>query len=99
MRRGTTPTHNITTELDLTDAEVIFLTYKQNKKKVLDLDKSRMTITSESISVELTQEETLMFNDQLDATAQIRARFSDERAVASNVMIIPINEILKDGVI
>ena len=33
MRRGTTPTHNFETEIDLTEADVIYITYAQRKSE------------------------------------------------------------------
>ena len=36
MRRGTTPTHIFLTDIDLTDAEVIYLTYQMNGKTIME---------------------------------------------------------------
>ena len=47
MRRGTTPTHTITTDLDLTEAAVIFLTYKQCKRVVCEIERDRLTVESD----------------------------------------------------
>ena len=99
MRRGTTPTHTITTDIDLTGADVIYLTYQQGCRNVLDLDASRLTVTEEQIEVTLTQAETLAFDRRRDVSIQIRARFPDGSAVASNIMTTTAEEILKDGVI
>ena len=99
MRRGTTPTHEFTTDTDLTSADVIYLTYKQGNHTVLELEKDRMTVTAESLSVTLTQEETLSFDQSLNFNIQIRARFPDQSAVASNIMNATAEAILKDGVI
>ena len=99
MRRGTTPTHTITTDLDLTEAAVIFLTYKQCKHVVCEFERDRLTVESDQIQVTLTQAETLAFDDRKDVDIQIRARFPDGSAVASNIMTITVTEILKDGVI
>ncbi len=99
MRRGTTPTNTFTTDIDLSDAEVIFLTYKQKGRTVLEFDRSRITVTPENISVTLTQEETLAFSEKDGVRIQIRAKFMDDSAVASNIMLTSIAEILKDGVI
>ena len=99
MRRGTTPTHTITTDADLTGAAVIFLTYQQKGKTILELEDDRMTVTDKDIAVTLTQEETLSFDEKHDVDIQIRARFPDGSAVASNIMTTTAAEILKDGVI
>lgn len=99
MRRGTTPTHTFTTDIDLTDAEVIFITYEQAGKPVMEKTKEDLTITAETLTVKLTQEETLAFELGKPVEMQIRARFADGTAVASQVMRTNADVILKEGVI
>lgn len=99
MRRGTTPKHTFTTDIDLTEAEVIYITYKQQGEVIVEKEIQDIEASSEEISCELTQEETLQFSDPHDVTIQIRARFADGSAVASNIMKAPAEAILKDGVI
>lgn len=96
MRRGTTPTHTITVDVDLTDAEVIYLDYRQKNKIVLEKTKDDMTVEEGQIQVKLTQAETLAFSDDT-VTIQLRARFADGTAVASNFMRIDVSGIIKDG--
>lgn len=99
MRRGTTPIHTFTTDLDLTDAAIIWITYKVGGKIVIDKSKEDLDVTAEEISFRLTQEETLKLINGDRVRIQIRARFEDGTAVASNVMETTAREILKDGVI
>ena len=99
MRRGTTPTHTFTTDIDLTDAEAIYITYKQNDKTVIEKEKTDLTITEDSLTVKLTQNETLAFVLDVPVRMQIRARFADGTAVASQVMSTRADVILKEGVI
>lgn len=99
MRRGTTPIHTFTTDLDLSDAAVIWLTYKVDGKIVIDKQKEDLEVTAEEISFKLTQEETLKLLNGDRVRIQIRARFEDGTAVASNIMETNAREILKDGVI
>lgn len=99
MRRGTTPTHTFTTDIDLSEADVIFVTYEQGDTIVIEKTIDDLTVTSESISVELTQEETLAFNESGSVKIQIRARFADGTAVASNIMKVSALAIIKEGVI
>lgn len=102
MYRGTTPTHIFTTDIDLSDADVVYITYKQNGQNVIEKAKADITFAAEgqtyTMSVGLTQDETLALDDTAVAV-QIRARFGDGRAVASNVNTVPVRQILKDGVI
>lgn len=99
MIRGTTPTNVFTTDLDLTDADVVYITYKQGGETAIEKTKSDMTIEAEQITVELTQEDTLRLRSPATVQIQIRARFADGTAVASNVMTASVEQILKDGVI
>ena len=97
MYRGTTPTHVFTVGQDLSEAEVLYLTYTQGKI-VVEKTKSDCTITETTIEVTLTQAETLSFAKSRGAVqVQIRARFADGKAVASNSMTVPVEDILKDG--
>ena len=100
MRRGTTPKHIFTTDVDLTDAEVIYITYKQGGQVVAEKELADFNeVSPEEIAVELTQEETLAFSEYSEVYIQIRARFADGHAVASNIMKVPAEAILKEGVI
>lgn len=99
MRRGTTPTHIFKTSIDLTEAEVIFITYRQGNKNVLEKSREDLIITDEQVSVKLTQEETLLFSINDAVKIQIRAKYADQSAIASNVITTKADVILKEGVI
>lgn len=57
--RGSTPTHTFGTDIDLTTATTIEVTYEQNGKVVVTKQKSAMTVTSTSVSWTLTSADTL----------------------------------------
>ena len=99
MRRGTTPTHIFKTSFDLTDAEVIFITYRQGNKNVMEKTGDDLTVTAEEITTKLSQEETLKFSTSGSVEIQIRARFPDGSAIASQIIRTSANAILKEGVI
>ena len=99
MRRGTTPTHIFTTDIDLRGAAVLYLTYKQDQAKVLEKTIEDVTIEEDKLTVTLTQQETLMFNTTMRVEMQIRVRFPDGSELASNIMRAPVERILKGGVI
>lgn len=98
MFRGTTPTNIFNVDLDLTTAEVIYITYKQNNRVVFEKDINDITVTSEALTVRLSQDDTLKLEER-EVEIQIRARFPDETAVASNIIKTTASRILKDGVI
>lgn len=102
MRKGTTPTNVFTTDQDLSDADVVYITYKQKNTVMVEKDKDDITFASDSdtytMTVRLTQAETLSFNE-LPIEIQIRARWADGTAIASNIVSTNAKEVLKDGVI
>lgn len=97
MRRGTTPTITITTDLDLTQASNLFVTFKQGDRIVFEKTLEDVTITETSVICELDQNDTLALKDGL-VRFQIRATLGDSK-VASNIMTANADEILKGGVI
>lgn len=98
MRRGTTPTHTFNTNIDLSDAAVLYVTYKQGNEVMMEKAIDDCVISADKVVVHLSQAETLAFQSyagQVDM--QIRARFPDGSAVASNIMTVAAGKILKDG--
>ena len=97
MIRGTTPTHIFKTDMDISEATEIYITYKQDDI-VIEKTIEDCTVTPEEITVKLSQEETLAFKQSgYVADVQIRAKFPNGTAVASNIMTIEVSKILKDG--
>ncbi len=93
MRRGTTPTLTIQTDMDLSEFKV-YVTLSQGA-----VQKDFVPSVSEKeVTIELTQEDTLAF-EKGNAKLQIRAVDEGGHAIASNVMTVNITEILKEGII
>ncbi len=101
--RGTTPINYFTVPIDLSEASVVYLTYAQNGKTVVEKEKADITFTAEDetyeMSVQLTQEDTLAFIDKSPVDMQIRVRFADGNAIESTIMRTSVDRMLKDGVI
>ena len=98
MRRGTTPTLRINVKgVEVDKLTSIYLTLKQGN---VELEKTNVEIDTENnrLIVDLSQEETLMF-DAGGIKVQFRAILENGRAVASNIVLSNMNEILKEGVI
>ena len=96
MYRGTTPTNVFRTDVDLENASVLFVSYKQNGKVVLEKSLEDVSIKKTLVTVNLTQKETLLFQDGI-VTIQIRAKFPDNTAISSNLIRTSAEEIVKDG--
>ncbi|KXI16087.1 hypothetical protein HMPREF3230_01224 [Gardnerella vaginalis] len=96
MYRGTTPTNVFRTDVDLENASVLFVSYKQNGKVVLEKSLEDVSVKKTLVTVNLTQKETLLFQNGI-VTIQIRAKFPDNTAIASNLIRTTAEEIVKDG--
>ena len=100
MIRGTTPTHKLNVNVDLTEARV-YVTYKQRGSVIVERNNEEetntLTINAESVELTLTQEETLKFYANEKVEIQIRAIFEDGKAIASNIVSVYTDKILKDG--
>lgn len=99
MRRGTTPTFQITvTGLNDIEIDVLWLTLKQGTTEITK-EKGDVEIQGDVISTALTQEETLMFKEGSKVSIQLRALSTNNTAYASNIVYTDVEKILKDGVI
>lgn len=99
MRRGTTPTHIFKTKVDLTQASEMFITYKQNSEIKVEKSIGDITIEEEQLKTTLTQAETLTFSTLGSVEIQVRVKFPDGKALASNIIKRPAGAILKEGII
>ena len=101
LQRGTTPVHSFTLPDELKDVDfaALYITYKQGRKTVLEKDRSSISIEDGVASVRLTQEETLLFSDRWKCNIQVRLRTAAGDALVSNVVNIPVCDVLKEGVI
>ena len=99
MRRGTTPTLQITvTGLSEIEIQNLYLTLEQ-QGTVIEKTEADVSIDSEVISATLTQEETLSLTAKMDVAMQLRVLSTNNTAYASNIVTVPVEAILKEGVI
>ena len=75
------------------------MTFSQNGETIVEKNKEEVVIDDSKIIVSLSQKDTLKFSlDSNDiVSVQIRTKFKNETAVASNILKIRVKEILKDG--
>jgi hypothetical protein len=98
MRQGTTPTIQITiNDIDLNEMQNIYVVFEQNgyilKKESSDLD-----IEGNTISVSLSQEETLSFKSG-NCNIQLRMITYDGIAMASPIKTVNVYSVLNKEVI
>lgn len=100
MRRGTNPV--LTFELpEAITISALYITFQQNRQTALEKDLTNVTYEQESgtITLPLSQEDTLLFSGLEPVWVQIRLRDNLGNAVASEPMRVNVGEIFKDGVI
>lgn len=101
--RGTTPTIIITvqTDIDLTQvAEVWIYLSQQNKVKVdKQLDDVSIDTENKTITVTLSQDDTLALKADIDTLFQIRLLLMNGTALATLASKVTVKEIYKGGVI
>ena len=97
MRRGSTPTNTFTVDIDLRGA-TIYVSYEQYSHVVIEKTGSDLTVTATSITLELSQEDTLKFQPG-KVLIQIRYVFPNGQADASNIIKTTFERIIHDGVI
>lgn len=97
--RGTTPTFTFTfteQDLDLTEASHVYVTFSQGMR-TLTKTGQYLDIEAKSVSVYLSQKETLMFNGNVDA--QINWTDINGGRVASNILTIDFSRQLLNKVV
>lgn len=99
MTRGTTPTFTIDCPgIDLTHYTV-YVTIEQGMHELTLTPECTATQNGCTLTVRLTQEQTLSFSAGREADMQVRAVDAAGNAPASDVMHIDVRKILKEGVI
>lgn len=105
MYRGTTPTLKIKvngkngkTPPDIQTFKSIYVTIKQGETELTKTDNDIRKEEENVLSVALSQEETLMFGKG-HVDIQLRAVTDNGVAIASNIKMAFMEQILKDGVV
>lgn len=103
MYRGTTPTINLITtsieDLNYIDISDLYVTFMQNEVLIIEKTLSDVTLNLNTISMTLTQEETLLFDFKKTVNIQVRIKCGDNCAICSNIVNTTFDKILKEGVI
>lgn len=97
MIRGTTPTLEFTLPFSTDLIDEAYITVAQYKKPVFEKAKSDCTLNGNTISVKLTQEETLKLKAGAKVEMQIRCLTTTNDAIASEIIVCDAERILKDG--
>lgn len=100
ISRGTTVSLILTIKnptVDLTDVQQVWVSFFQNDELILRLTLEDLSVTSKMITVNLSEEQTLLFNS-IPAQMQMRAILADDRRIAQQPPVtIEVLDILDDG--
>lgn len=97
---GTTPELTFNLPFDTSIIKNLYITFKdRNKSTVLEKTETDCTMNNNSITVELSQEETLQFEKRTKVRVQLRIKTTNDKALKSNIIVIDIGDLLKEGVI
>lgn len=99
MIRGTTPTLKFKLPFDTELLAEAWVTFTQLGHTVVDKTLADLEKQGDTLVLQLTQDETLMFQHEELVEIQIRARLNDDTAVASQKIRVGVDGILKEGVI
>jgi len=99
MIRGTTPTLEFVIPFDTGQLSEAFVTLSQNEEIIIDKALKDCQCNENKLSVRLTQEETLKLQCDCMTEIQIRAKTLEGEAIASQIIKVNTERILKDGVI
>lgn len=99
MRRGTTPTLTFILPFSTDGMDVLNLAFSQNNKIVFQKTLKDVTLDGYSVYLTLTQEETLKLSSrQGSLDIQMRCGYGETR-LASNIITVEVEKLLKDGAI
>ena len=99
MIRGTTPTLEFIIPFDTGQLAEAFVSLSQNEAVIIDKALTECQCNGDKLIVRLTQEETLKLECDIVTEIQIRARTLEGEAIASQIIKVNTERILKDGVI
>ena len=99
MRRGTTPTHSFVLPFNAESVQAVQIIYRQNGENVLILDKDDCTLSENTVSVQLSQEDTFAFDESANVEIQIRVLTVEGEALASDIMCIRCDRCLSEDIL
>lgn len=99
MYRGTTPTLKFTLPFDTSELAAAWVTLAQSGKVVIDKPMTDCVLDGYTLSVTLTQQETIKLTAENRTDIQLCVRTTDGAALASAIFREETDRILKDGVV
>lgn len=98
--RGTTPTVEFTySDITVSDITVALLAIKQDKRTIIEKVLSDATVSENSISWTLTQEDTLLLREQRDAYIMCDWKLANGTRGRSKIIVVDVEDPGKSEVI
>lgn len=95
MYRGTTPTFTFTLKFEANTIDLLNIAMAQNGNVKISKNKSDCTLDGYTVSVTLTEAETLSL-DEGTLSMQLRVGIGSSR-LASSIMTVPVENLLQGG--
>lgn len=99
MISGTTQTHVFRIPFDSSQLSAARVIYKQGSKEILRKETKDFIKEGNTIKVNLTQEDTFLFDCKTSVKYQLRVRNIRGKVLATKVKIIPVDECLDNEVL
>lgn len=99
MIRGTTPTLSFKLPFSVDAVANGYVTFAQSGEVIIDKALADCDCGTDTLTVKLTQDDTLKLQAGVTVEMQIRVKTTDGDALASQIMKVSAERILKDGVI
>lgn len=99
MRRGTTPTHTFTIPFTVDNVKNALIVYTQGDEEILRKTVSQCRMDGNTLSVELTQEDTFLFDCNKKVQIQVRVLTAADKAFTSDIITTDVSKCLSDEVL
>ena len=99
MTRGTTPVLTFGLPFAAEVLEKVYVTFVQGKAVVLEKSGDEVSHEGNALVVKLAQEDTLKLEGGRPIKIQIRGKDTGGNVVASEIIMVEVKEILKEGAI
>lgn len=98
MKRGTTPTLTFELPFESNQIKNLNIAFSQKKDMKFSKEKDDCELSENQVKVKLTQSDTLSL-DKGSVNIQMRVLTKDDNALASDIINVEVEDILKEGII
>lgn len=99
IRQKTTPKHIFKIPFQTSDLTAVELVYRQDQRILLTLREGDLAMDGDTITAELTQEQTLRFSDRRPVEVQMAVLDSDGHAFTSRKVRIDVYEAISKDIL